>query len=458
MRIRTAKKLAQRIDLNYFKRRQGLGRWRLILSLAVPLLGLLWLGGLAAAGNRAPYSSGPVASAHAFIENKCEVCHQRDTSFRAHVADKACLTCHSAPGHPPSRPLAASAGRVAHPTEQPDCATCHREHQGRGGLAAAVPDRFCVDCHADLTPGATPAPPPARDEIPAPPGRPAPATSGPWPTVRSVRAFPSGHPEFAVLREPFRDPGHLRFNHQVHLREDLRGPDGAETLECTTCHKPQLVRTAGAEKRVTNLMTSVTYDQQCARCHPLFFDERIDRPAPHVAIREVRPFVQQALREYIAANPQAIWEREGAARRLPLNFPRDPEPVVRTADEWVRLRANRADRLLVERTCAYCHGTSYHVDGTDDSSPKFAPTNLRKEWMSRARFDHAPHLMVQCGSCHAAADSRDTADVLMPSVATCAACHAPGKGAPSQCADCHGYHDWTQATPVKPHFKLTDFR
>ena len=49
-------------------------------------------------------------------------------------------------------------------------------------------------------------------------------------------------------------------------------------------------------------------------------------------------------------------------------------------------------------------------------------------------------------------------DVLLPSNNTCATCHAPGKGASSQCIECHGYHDWTKAQPVKPHFKLTDFQ
>ncbi len=122
-------------------------------------------------------------------------------------------------------------------------------------------------------------------------------------------------------------------------------------------------------------------------------------------------------------------------------------------------RTARAERLLAERTCAYCHGRSFHGDGGDDSGPQFSPTNLHMQWMPRARFDHAPHLMVECASCHTGAgQSRDTADVLMPSVATCATCHAPSKGASSQCVECHGYHDWTKAQPVKPHFKLTDFQ
>jgi predicted CXXCH cytochrome family protein len=121
------------------------------------------------------------------------------------------------------------------------------------------------------------------------------------------------------------------------------------------------------------------------------------------------------------------------------------------------MRGARA-RTYLERACAYCHGPPAQVDGQAYSGPIWRPANLRTEWMARATFDHAPHLMVECASCHNARDSRETADVLMPSKNTCATCHAPGKGASSQCIECHGYHDWTKAQPVKPHFKLSDFQ
>ena len=430
MRTRTAKTLAQRIDLNYFKRPHGLRRLRMLLSMAAPALGLLWLGSMATAGSRAPYSSGPVSSAHAFAEGKCEVCHQRGDSFRAHVGDRSCLTCHAGPAHPPSPPPGASA-RQAAPVSGPGCATCHREHQGRVRLAAAVSDGMCVECHADL----------------------AHATSD---IHRSVEAFPADHPEFAVLREG-KDPGAVRFNHEVHLKSDLRGPSGPETLACTSCHQPKFSRTSGAGTRVDNLMASVTFDRQCARCHPLFFDARLEVPAPHAQPKVVWPFVDQALRDYITANPQAVTERDQPDRRLPLNFPRESEPLARNADEWVQKRGTRAKTYLA-RVCTYCHGDPTPPNDRATGLPVYRPSNLRTRWMARATFDHGPHLMVECSSCHKAENSRATADVLMPSKETCATCHAPGKGASSQCIECHGYHDWSKAQPVKPHFKLTDFQ
>ena len=78
--------------------------------------------------------------------------------------------------------------------------------------------------------------------------------------------------------------------------------------------------------------------------------------------------------------------------------------------------------------------------------------------MPRAGFDHTPHLMVKCQSCHAAEASSKTSDVLMPNQATCASCHAPAKGAESRCFECHRYHDWTKSHPVSPSYSLTDFK
>lgn len=441
MRTRTAKKLAQRIDLYYFKRPHPLRRWRTILSIAAPIVGLVWLGGMAAAGSRAPYSSGPVSAAHAFAETKCEVCHVREAAFRAHVGEKACLTCHDAPPHPPSpsgsagevRP-ASSAGQVpasaaAGHTEAPACATCHREHQGRVALARTSDD-FCLQCHAGSQRSAAKA--------------------------AAVSGFPAGHPAFAPAEQGVADPGTIKFNHEVHAKSDLRGPNGPEKLECTACHQPEIARVSSQRRMTTGLMQPMTYEQQCARCHPLFFDERIEAAAPHEEPQVVRAFVERALREHITKNPGDISRPDDPARRVPLNFPRPPDPPARTPDEWVTRRAVRAERLLWGKTCAECHQVSGAA--AQGQVPSIAPANVRTEWMDKAAFDHGPHLMVRCVSCHAAEKSRNTSDVLMPSVATCATCHAPGKGASADCAECHAYHDWSKTKAVNPHFSLDQFR
>ena len=421
MRTRTAKKLAQRIDLAYFRRPHPFRRWRTFLSVGAPLAGLLWLGGMAAAGSRAPYSSGPVSLSHAFTEMKCEVCHVRDEGVRAHVTDTACLSCHDAPAHADTQ------------RTPPDCATCHREHQGRVRLAGLTGDRFCTDCHGNLT-----------------------TTKGAPAVAANVGVFPASHPEFAAARGDARDAATIRFNHAVHARPDLRGPQGPERLECAGCHKPEIARAGGARGSRIGRIRPVTYEQECARCHVLYFDERIDRPAPHEEPAAVRAFVQAALREYIAANPQAVTEPGGPPRRIPLNFPPPPEPPARNAQEWLERRTARAEDLLWGRTCAECHQVS--APPSAGALPQVAPVGASAVWMPKARFDHAPHLMLECTSCHRAETSRLTSDVLMPAVETCATCHAPSRGASAACIECHEYHDWSRTHPAAPIFKLTDFR
>src|SRR5271166_7203935 len=98
-RVRSAKKLAQRIDLQYFKKLHGFRRWRLALSVALPLVAVGWLLAEKVAGRHAIYSSGPVSSAHAVFGQNCQLCHLRGESFGANVEDKACLACHNAPVH-----------------------------------------------------------------------------------------------------------------------------------------------------------------------------------------------------------------------------------------------------------------------------------------------------------------------------------------------------------------------
>src|ERR1044072_957233 len=119
-RTRTTKKLAQRIDLNYFKRPTPLKRAKFWLSLALPFLALVWIAWRGFSGDHSVYSSGRLSQAHAVLEKQCA----------------ACLDCHGGPPHHPSQVPA------------PDCSTCHTEHRARIDLSLAS-DQACAACHAD---------------------------------------------------------------------------------------------------------------------------------------------------------------------------------------------------------------------------------------------------------------------------------------------------------------------
>src|SRR5215472_5387981 len=191
-RTRTTKKLAQRIDLNYFKRPTPLKRAKFWLSLALPFLALIWIAGRGFSGDHRVYSNGRLSQTHAVLEKECSVCHvQQAGVFSAKAADSACLACHDGPAHHPSQAPA------------PDCATCHTEHRGRINLSAAS-DQACAACHAELKSGH-------------------PGTR----YATQINSFEQGHPEFAPLRfvagVRASDPATIKLNHAIHMKSIRRG-------------------------------------------------------------------------------------------------------------------------------------------------------------------------------------------------------------------------------------------
>ena len=123
-------------------------------------------------------------------------------------------------------------------------------------------------------------------------------------------------------------------------------------------------------------MAPITYQENCARCHPLFFDERIEQAAPHVKPDAVHAFVQQALAAYIQKNPGDINKPDAAFRRVPLNFPRPPEPPARNAQEWVARRLSSDERLLWNKTCAECHESASAEASAPQAQPSAAASQL----------------------------------------------------------------------------------
>jgi hypothetical protein len=94
-RVRTAKSLAKRIDLQYFKRPNFIRKLRLYLSLGLVVLALGWVVYAGISRNQRVYTKGPLSSAHAVLTTSCDVCHVRNASYRAAVPDKACPKLHA---------------------------------------------------------------------------------------------------------------------------------------------------------------------------------------------------------------------------------------------------------------------------------------------------------------------------------------------------------------------------
>jgi predicted CXXCH cytochrome family protein len=434
---RTAKKLAQRIDLRYFQRPHALRRWRFLLSLTVPAVALLWIAWAGAAHNRQIYSSGSMASPHAVFAAKCETCHvSRAGEFRRLPEDRACLTCHDGPIH------------HANQIFTPSCADCHREHQGRIQLKKTT-DSACTQCHTDLQ---------TRTQATA--------------FNTHVEGFSTRHPEFAVLRSGYKDPGTIKLNHSVHMKAGLRTKDGhLVQLACADCHRtpasreawpygtPQLQMAAvltgqGSLTAAPNraYLAPPEYAKACASCHALSFDQRFADPVPHDTPEIVHAFVLKRFEDYIARHPEEL--RVSQTVRLPeKGIP--PSPKIFTPREWVQDHVADAERLLWRKTCKECHTLGF---STDAALPHVAKSGITVRWLPHAVFDHSSHTMAACASCHASVlTSRETSDVLIPGIETCRQCHRSGaEAAEARCSECHTYHDWTQRKEVQAPYLIPE--
>lgn len=443
-RTRTTKKLAQRIDLDYFKRSSPLRRWRFLFSVAAPVIAILWIGWYGIRGDRRVYSAGALSTAHAVLTKQCSACHLSNLGFYdAKVLDQKCLACHDGPVHQATQAFT------------PSCASCHADHRGAIRLAATS-DSNCTQCHANLTP-----------------------REGSSTFVRNISSFESNHPEFAALRLGRRDPGTIQLNHYLHLQPNLLGPNGRRVqMVCTDCHRSAAdvgepwtygdARSQGEtlnsspavdSKRDSKLSASprayvapATYAQTCAACHALQFDTRLPDAVPHDKPEVIHPFIVAKLQAYIAAHPAELRVPRDPSRDLP----EQPVPAdyrLLTPPQWVSERAAEDEELLWRKTCRQCHTL---VAGEGGALPNIAPSNVTTRYMPNANFDHSQHGLVDCGTCHAAATtSQQSSDVLLPGIATCRSCHHSGsEAAEARCFECHNYHDPAQRKPAHSNFSL----
>ncbi len=434
----TTKNLAQRIDLEYFKHPHPFRRLRFILSVALPLIALLWLGWYALARNDRIYSGGRMSASHAVLTARCSACHvARVGAFSAHASDQGCDSCHDAPVH------------HANQLFTPSCAACHAEHRGHPRLAVTA-DVSCTQCHANLrTTGAT------------------------THFTADITRFNGGHPEFAALRPGSVDPGTIKLNHAVHMKHDLRGPDGPVQLDCDDCHRTVRPESrwrfgsSDAQNQPVNLnlhaippsmdagrayMSPVTYAKHCAACHGLQFDARFPEGVPHDTPEVIRAFLVQKFQLYIPSHPGEL--RVTAPNR---NLPHQPIPPalrVLTEQQWVGLRVAESEELLYRKTCAQCHALKF---AASVPLPVVAKSNIPQRWFQHAVFNHDTHKLLKCVECHAGAlTSQESADVLLPGIQACEKCHRGGRqAAESRCFECHTYHDWNREKSVKGTFTLS---
>ncbi len=446
-RIRTTKNLAKRMDLQYFRHAHPLRSWRLWLSILIPVIALGWFA-VERARSQKIYSSGPLSAAHAVLGKKCDVCHVTTLGFfRAKVSDNACSKCHDAPAH--------HADKVASTIS---CGSCHIEHRGSLRLASTE-DTSCTQCHANLS-----------------------IRSGNSQYVRTVKDFDEEHPEFAALRPGASDPGKIKLNHHAHLVPNLAGPSGPVQMDCQDCHgvtamggawpyamstspaqpNPVAARTGGDRKHShsQDYMQPILYFNHCAGCHvkDLQFDKRFDQSVPHDKPEVVQAFLVQKYGDYFASHPGARSEAVAPERLLPGKM-KLPLQVPHNRQEWIDQQIMLADVLLFEKGCKLCH-VMLQENGP---LPVVAKSSIPARWLQHAEFDHNSHRLLTCTACHERTpESRETADILLPGIASCRKCHEDGgpqhDAASGRCSECHAYHDWTKERPAKGMFTIPQLR
>lgn len=427
MAKRTSKSIAERIDVDYYRKPHPLRGWKRMLSWGafwVTLAAILVITfGL---GDHRMYQAGPVSDYHKLIANDCNRCHSETwqtgkrllTLSEAHrsVPDQTCSECHAGPLH--------NENMIAEDVER--CSECHREHRGNAALAT-VSDSHCIRCHADLK-----------------------TQDGEHRFEQSITAFAT-HPEFRLIKEQQKDPGVLRFNHAVHLAEPILQPfgHGQETgsekkvqLQCADCHQPDGSR---------GYMKPIKFDQHCAQCHSsaLTFDPQLfpQQPVPHgLPIDVVRGTLRELYAQYVTENRQQVLgapAEPGNRRRMP--WQSLPVELDEKEFDWVNQRVQQANQTILDRKtgCVYCH----EVESNEQGVPvKIRPPNLPERWMPHSVFKHDPHRMLSCEACHTGArESKLTSDVLMPGIDNCKTCHGPHSQTPgsarADCVECHLYHN-----------------
>ena len=476
----TSKQRSARIPLDYYKRPDRLTRWKNWLALALALVAVVWTSGLGwdirewprrGVSARALATHGTLARVHATWDTDCDACHKPfqpidgsnwaarliDADGRG-LSDRQCQACHAGPPH--------HADKVRGDTDS--CAGCHRDHGGRDASLVALDDRQCTRCHGDL----------AAHRMPA-----VEATIAS--SVTRFDTMAGGHPEFRAIGA--KDPGHIAFNHALHLAEGLTLVPGGRPktlddlattardfyqdatakssrniqLRCDSCHSLDRARSSAVEAGVLPTsrayMLPVRFEAHCQACHTLDFDP--DLPPMRHGLQPagvIEDLWQAYAAQFLKGRPD-LKEWRPPVRPIP---GRDQPPEIRAANEAIDRKVATAERILFgEKKCGECHtldladgrrvernppdsitarpaiqelghrpesATRESPASSSGSPPTIPRSNIPTPWFAHARFDHSAHRAVDCRACHGQAwASRSSQDVLLPGISVCRQCHAP---------------------------------
>jgi predicted CXXCH cytochrome family protein len=377
--------------------------------------------GLLASADRV-WLSGPHSSVHAHFSNRCETCH---TNAFKQVMNRVCFDCHDNAGHhadPSEFPGASLDGQ--------QCQNCHKEHTGDRGLLITT-ERFCTNCHNEIL---------------------AVAENSKLKNVSDFDEHPQFRPMLIKTHQPQTfervaidgktprpiDRSNLKFSHNKHLKKNgVRHPDGTRTvLNCGFCHKPE---TGGIA------IQPISFEKHCSNCHDLKFEPQApNKEMPHRNISSARDYILGTYAEFALRGnwiePAATTENTSTFRKLISDKPVTKEEK-KAALDWAETKAEEILQGKFGRgLCGECHEI---VDNEKMKSWDVAPVFVPTKWLPKSYFNHKPHKDRKCTTCHAAKNSEEATDVLLPSVETCQECHGgefTTTKVRSTCTECHSFH------------------
>jgi len=451
----TGKQRSQRIQIDYYRRKTGLDRWRYVcIASAVLIAGsyaalLVWkvppssgrdtfnengtVGSVSANPLANHFSTGKLADAHASFEQECARCHADFTPLddnapskwfpligveseisRVHL-EKTCQHCHPV-GHHFRDLMTADFAAI-----DQNCSFCHQAHQGRNFELTKIDRSKCGTCHDDLTPVTN--------------------------VTAQVRPNVSGftrvtHGDFVSLDRP--DPGRIRFSHAQHLMPGQVGVDvrGGMTIErlsaadraryrregqrdtdlvqlqCNDCHTmvgQDVVDQLGAELKSVDIellgrsMSPIAFDKHCVACHaisPGIIDVTTGGDAsgenlrlPHAETSQMMANVIAASIDGARATGTSRHRRDNTKTKQPPGFAAPADP----ASDWHVTRSEIENvQKHVKEQCLECHDASSITDEAIiaaklDETPRLIPAR----WLRRGLYDHAAHRLIDCRYCHA---------------------------------------------------------
>lgn len=404
----SGKQRASRIQLDYYKKSSWIDRIKHRLAWLFLLGPLAWMGWTFAQGDRQTptFSRGQVTGYHSAWNNNCSVCHADfepissqsvAMSWLGHVAgkkltsDSRCESCHTAPVHHTNQKLEST----------PSCGGCHREHQGQDASLVRLPDRDCTSCHANMGPHLNG-------------GSPKFATA-----ITSFADSSGGHPEFRLLKEKAKDPGSIKFNHQLHLTKGIslsgngkpwtfadipekeRSRFGHQKgmpltapiqLDCKSCHVldasdnhpsqeafAKIPKGALPPRSAGGILQPIVYEQHCRACHPLAFDDK--NPSLQVPHRyqpdELKAHLEGHYSRQALGNNQEF-DTPVQVRPVPLPGKNPLEPIRESVRQQVKQKVDLAMNTLFlgKKTCGECH---FAADDTNTDAIGFnrIPSKIR---------------------------------------------------------------------------------